>query len=41
MIELGMPLNKLNLFMKWDFENEICFLMNDSAKDELYTESVT
>lgn len=40
MIELGMLLNKLNLFMKWDFENEICFLINDRAKDELYTESV-
>lgn len=40
MIELGMLLNKLNLFMKCDFESEMCFLMNDRAKDELYTESV-
>lgn len=37
---LSMLLNKLNLFMKCDFENEMCVLMNDRAEDELYTESV-
>lgn len=31
MIELGMLLNKLNLFMKRNFENEMCILMNDRA----------
>lgn len=40
MTELGMLLNKLNLFMKCDFENTKCSLMNDRAEDKLYTESV-
>lgn len=35
-----MLLNKLNLFMKCNFENEMCILMNDRAEDELYTESI-
>lgn len=40
MVELGMLLNKLNLFMKCNFENEMCILMNDRAEHECYTESV-
>ena len=40
MVELGKLLNKLNFFMKCNFENEMCILMNDRAEDELYTESV-
>lgn len=39
MIELGMLLNKLNLFMKCNFENEMCILMNDRAEDEFYSAS--
>lgn len=35
-----MLLNKLNLFMKCNFENEMCILMNDRAEDELYTKSI-
>lgn len=38
MIELGMLLNKLNLFMKCNFENEMCILMSDRVEDEFYIE---